>query len=147
MEKTNAPAAAGSYAVTAAVTDSSYEGSAQGILIIQKASPKLTWVNPGDVEYGTLLTASQLNAMADISGSFAYNPAIGTTLNAGIGQSLTGRFHAERHHQLRDGLSLRRLECSESKINRNGGQQEPCFWNSQSGIHWNNDRPCKTATN
>ena len=64
--KTNAPVAAGTYAVTAAVNDTNYQATAQGSLVIQKAMPSVTWANPTDIGYGTPLGAEQLNAMANI---------------------------------------------------------------------------------
>ena len=48
----------------------------------------LTWENPADITYGTLLTIIQLNATADVPGTFVYTPAAGTRLNAGLNQDL-----------------------------------------------------------
>lgn len=48
----------------------------------------LTWENPADITYGTLLTITQLNATADVPGTFVYTPAAGTRLNAGLNQDL-----------------------------------------------------------
>jgi uncharacterized protein (TIGR02145 family) len=53
-----------------------------------KKDPVITWSNPADITYGTLLSATQLNATADVSGTFEYTPAIGTQLNAGANQDL-----------------------------------------------------------
>lgn len=55
-------------------------------------TPTLTWSNPADITYGTALGATQLNAAADTTGTFVYNPASGTVLNAGAGQSLSVTF-------------------------------------------------------
>lgn len=38
---------------------------------------------PAAIIYGTALGASQLNATADVAGSFAYTPALGTKLEVG----------------------------------------------------------------
>jgi hypothetical protein len=46
-------------------------------------APTLTWTNPAGIVYGTTLGSAQLNASANISGTFAYNPSTGTVLNAG----------------------------------------------------------------
>lgn len=43
----------------------------------------LTWGSPASIIYGTALSASQLNAAANINGSFAYSPSNGTVLDAG----------------------------------------------------------------
>lgn len=57
-------------------------------LIVNKATPVLTWSNPLDITYGTLLSETQLNATADVDGTFAYDPAIGTQLEVGDAQEL-----------------------------------------------------------
>ncbi len=46
-------------------------------------TPIITWANPSTITYGSPLTAIQLDASANVSGSFAYNPANGTVLDAG----------------------------------------------------------------
>jgi flagellin-like protein len=55
-----------------------------------KATPTISWNNPADITYGTTLDSKQLNAVAknpingaDITGTFTYDPAEGTTPNAG----------------------------------------------------------------
>jgi hypothetical protein len=48
-----------------------------------KRTPILTWANPVAIVYGTALSASQLDAMANVSGSFAYSPAANTVLGVG----------------------------------------------------------------
>jgi hypothetical protein len=53
-----------------------------------QATPTITWSNPDDIVYGTLLSATQLNATASVPGTFIYTPALGTKLNAGSTQSL-----------------------------------------------------------
>jgi hypothetical protein len=52
-------------------------------LTVTKATPTITWQSPGDIVYGTALNATQLNATANVTGSFAYSPASGSVLNAG----------------------------------------------------------------
>jgi uncharacterized protein (TIGR02145 family) len=53
-----------------------------------KIDPIITWANPSDIAYGTLLSRKQLNASADVPGIFVYTPEIGTKLNVGINQDL-----------------------------------------------------------
>ena len=48
-----------------------------------KGTPILSWTNPAPITYGTALSSNQLNATANVPGSFAYNPTNGTVLNAG----------------------------------------------------------------
>jgi RHS repeat-associated protein len=45
--------------------------------------PLLNWTSPQPITYGTHLGSTQLNATAGVSGTFAYSPASGTTLQAG----------------------------------------------------------------
>jgi hypothetical protein len=53
-----------------------------------KKTPVITWANPADIIYGTLLSTTQLNATADVEGTFAYTPNIGTLLGVGANQVL-----------------------------------------------------------
>jgi len=57
-----------------------------------KKDPVITWANPADIVFGTLLSEQQLNATADVPGAFVYTPGIGTKLNAGTDQNLTADF-------------------------------------------------------
>ena len=59
---------------------------------VLKATPVVTWSNPADISYGTALGPAQLNATANVPGSFTYSPAAGTVLNVGTNQSLTLTF-------------------------------------------------------
>ncbi|HSP89611.1 MAG TPA: hypothetical protein VLN08_01830, partial [Vicinamibacterales bacterium] len=53
-----------------------------------RALPVITWADPAGIVYGTALSATHLNATADVAGTFVYDPAAGTVLNAGMGQTL-----------------------------------------------------------
>ncbi|MBI9047088.1 MAG: thrombospondin type 3 repeat-containing protein [Anaerolineaceae bacterium] len=54
------------------------------MLMILKADPVITWSNPADIEYGTSLSGTQLNATANLTGgTFVYDPPLGTILDAG----------------------------------------------------------------
>jgi MBG domain (YGX type)/Domain of unknown function (DUF4214) len=57
-------------------------------ITVDKAKPTITWDNPANITYGTPLGPTQLNATADVPGSFAYTPPVGTVLNAGPSQPL-----------------------------------------------------------
>ena len=61
-------------------------------LTVNKATPAITWTDPASIGYGTALSATQLNAIANIVGTFVYNPAAGTVLNGGAGQTLSVTF-------------------------------------------------------
>ena len=48
----------------------------------------ISWTTPAAISYGTALSSTQLNARASVAGTFAYTPAAGTVLKAGV-QTLT----------------------------------------------------------
>jgi sugar lactone lactonase YvrE len=56
-----------------------------------KTTPTITWAAPASIAYGTALSATQLDATANVPGTFVYNPAAGTVLGAGV-QTLTVTF-------------------------------------------------------
>ena len=82
------PTNVGNYNVTATINDANYQGSTTGVLVINKATPVITWNNPANIVYGTPLSSTQLNATANLAGSFVYTPAAGTVLHAGNNQTL-----------------------------------------------------------
>ncbi|WP_318347227.1 IPT/TIG domain-containing protein [Aquipluma nitroreducens] len=59
---------------------------------VRKAVPVITWENPKDIVNGTALSDLQLNAVANIEGTFVYNPIAGTVMNTGDLQELTVQF-------------------------------------------------------
>ena len=72
------------YNVVATLVNDNYYGSATGKLMINKADQVIAWTAPASIEYGTLLTASQLNAsLTTGDGGLTYTPAVGELLNAG----------------------------------------------------------------
>ncbi|HET7034120.1 MAG TPA: MBG domain-containing protein [Thermomicrobiaceae bacterium] len=84
------PTAAGDYAVVIHNTDPNYAvNDATATLHIAKATPVVSWTDPADITYGTALSSTQLNATANVAGSFAYTPDAGTVLNAGSNQTLS----------------------------------------------------------
>jgi N-acetylneuraminic acid mutarotase len=52
-------------------------------LVVNPATPPITWATPASITYGTPLGAVQLNASSTLVGTFVYTPAAGTVLNAG----------------------------------------------------------------
>jgi len=60
-------------------------------LVVNKAASTITWASPSAITYGTALSAVQLNATANVAGTFVYVPAAGTVLSAGT-QTLTATF-------------------------------------------------------
>jgi|GEM_PF-1094673 len=87
-----APVTAGNYAVVANIDDANYIGSVTGTMVIAKATPVITWATPAAVTVGTSLSSTQLNAIANVAGVFAYTPAAGTVLNTAGSQTLTAAF-------------------------------------------------------
>lgn len=61
------------------------------MLVVNKATPTITWGNPAAITYGTQLSAAQLNASATVPGGFVYTPPAGTVLTAGT-QTLSTTF-------------------------------------------------------
>ena len=57
-----------------------------------KINPVISWSNPAPLVYGTPLSGTQLNATANVPGTFAYAPPAGTVLKAGNGQKLIATF-------------------------------------------------------
>jgi len=52
----------------------------------------VTWASPAGITYGAALSGAQLNATANVPGAFAYNPPLGSVLNAGSGRILSVTF-------------------------------------------------------
>jgi hypothetical protein len=77
------PTNVGNYNVTATINDPNYQGSTTGILVINKATPVITWNNPANIVYGTPLGSVQLNAAATTPGTFTYTPPVGAVLSVG----------------------------------------------------------------
>jgi hypothetical protein len=53
------------------------------MLAVLRKTPVVTWSNAAPVTYGAALNNAQLNATANVPGTFSYNPPAGTVLNAG----------------------------------------------------------------
>ncbi|HEY6010425.1 MAG TPA: MBG domain-containing protein, partial [Nitrospirota bacterium] len=83
------PTNAGSYTVVGTVVSPNYEGSVSGTLVVNQATPVITWANPSEITYGTPLSEIQLNATANVSGIFEYSPSAGTILDIGQHQPLS----------------------------------------------------------
>jgi hypothetical protein len=60
-------------------------------LTVNQASPGITWAPPSAIQQGTALSATQLNATANVPGTFSYSPAAGTIPPVGT-QPLTVAF-------------------------------------------------------
>jgi hypothetical protein len=58
-------------------------------IAVNPATPTITWANPADIIDGTALGATQLDATANVPGTFAYAPAAGAVLGPGQHQALS----------------------------------------------------------
>ncbi|HEY5913970.1 MAG TPA: MBG domain-containing protein, partial [Verrucomicrobiae bacterium] len=75
----------GTHLLTAKATDND-SGSTASIPVqvtVLPPPPVLHWSNPADIVYGTALGGDQLNATANIPGTFTYAPPAGAILGAG----------------------------------------------------------------
>ena len=80
--------AVGNYKVRLIASNVNGTESKEVTINITKATPTITWNEPADITYGTVLNSTQLDASAWfgtklVTGTFVYNPTSGTTLNIG----------------------------------------------------------------
>ncbi len=87
------------------------DASAQTTLLVNLATPVLTWSAPTAIVYSTPLSAIQLNAVANITGTFSYSPAAGTVLNAGT-QTLKATFAPKDNKNYTDASAQTTLQVS-----------------------------------
>jgi len=76
---------AGTVVVTAtqAATTSFSTTTATASFQVAKAQPVISWATPAAIAYGTPLSSLQLNATANVPGTFTYTPAAGAILGLG----------------------------------------------------------------
>ena len=81
----------GAQSITATdMANATISGTESDILV--RATPQVTWSSPASIVYGTPLGAAQLDAVANVPGTFSYTPAAGTILDAGGGHTLSVEF-------------------------------------------------------
>jgi hypothetical protein len=86
-------ASAGTYNVTWTATPT--QEALLWLIAVQSvasSSPLVIWSNPAPIGYGAPLGTNQLNAAANVPGSFVYSPPAGTVLQAGSAQALSAIF-------------------------------------------------------
>jgi len=86
------PTTNGIYTVTISATNSF--GSTVSASLLLKVTPasrtvEIDWPTPAGITYGSPLSGAHLHATAAVAGTFAYMPAAGTVLSAGLHQALT----------------------------------------------------------
>ena len=78
---------AGSHALSVTFTPSDSRdytiATASVPLTVGPTQPTLVWPAPAAIPYGAALSSTQLNAAANVPGTFAYSPSAGTMLTAG----------------------------------------------------------------
>jgi hypothetical protein len=65
------------------VTASASGANSADFALRNLGTPVITWANPSNIVYGTPLGATQLNATANVPGTFAYTPDTGEVLDVG----------------------------------------------------------------
>lgn len=79
--------AAGTYTLSVVCTpsDTNYDVLTGTVTLVvkSKVKPKIIWFNPSAIVNPTPLGGTQLNAQANVPGSYTYNPAAGTVLAPG----------------------------------------------------------------
>ena len=70
--------------LTATVSDASFSTNPSAFdTVIYQQQPVVSWATPKAIIYGTGLSATQLDATANVPGSFTYSPAAGAVLPVG----------------------------------------------------------------
>ena len=98
----------GTYTLTVTFTPantSTYKIATASVNItVTKANPVIAWSAPASIVVGTALGANQLNATANVPGSFVYNPPAGHSTS---GRHTVSRrhIHTQRHNGLCSGNS------------------------------------------
>ena len=79
------PAGTNTLSVVFSPTDTTdyTNASAQVTIVVTPAAPVVNWGNPAAVAAGTALDGTELNATANVPGTFAYTPAAGAILPVG----------------------------------------------------------------
>jgi len=91
---TGAPVEAGAYTVLARFSGTTDYRAATALtdFTIAQATPLVTWGSLSSITFGTPLGTTQLDAQANVPGTFSYTPAAGTILGAGSSQTLSASF-------------------------------------------------------
>ncbi len=85
-------------------------------ITIERGTPTLNWPNPSPITYGTALGAAQLNATADVAGTFSYNPPVGTVLNVGNGHTLDATFTPQDAQNYKPAMATANLNVSPAPL-------------------------------
>ncbi|HUB82796.1 MAG TPA: FG-GAP-like repeat-containing protein [Bryobacteraceae bacterium] len=86
---------AGTYTILASYSGGGgFSGSSDNThtLTVNRATPSITWSNPASISFGSALSSAQLNAVANVPGTFVYTPPTGAVLAVGNNQTLSAQF-------------------------------------------------------
>ena len=114
--------------------------SAVLVVAVTPASPAIIWTNPASISYGTLLSGSQLNATANVPGTFAHAPAGGTALTAGTNllSAIFTPTDTANYYTVTSSVSLVVLRAPLTVVvnstNRPYGQTNPVFTGTIIGV-------------
>ena len=78
--------------LAAAPLDSNFKGVSFAPTLPAIATPVITWHTPAAITYGSALSSEQLDATANVPGTFVYNPPVGTVPPVGSNQTLSVTF-------------------------------------------------------
>jgi hypothetical protein len=111
-----------------------------GVLVVGRPALAITWPIPDSITYGTALSSNQLNATANLPGSFAYNPVNGAVLNSGL-NTLSVIFtptDTNDYNSVTDSVSLvvspASLTVTAANATRQGGAPNPAFTGTITGL-------------
>jgi mucin-19 len=111
-----------------------------GVLTVTDSGVIITWSSPAPTTYGSALGAKQLNATANVPGSFIYIPSNNTVLNAGT-NTLSAVFtpaDTTDYNGQTDTVSLvvlpATLTVTAASTNRAYGQINPSFSGTITGV-------------
>ncbi len=130
----------GPYVIASSLTDpkdrqTNYSVSlVNGTLTVGQAVSTLVWTNPVPIIYGAPLTFGQLNARANVPGSFAYTPTNGAVLNSGT-NVLSVIFTPTDSSGLHGHDQYGQPDRVARGVDRHGGQRRPDIWPGQSRFH------------
>ena len=111
-----------------------------GTLTVEPVTLMVTWANPASIIYGASLTTNQLNAIANVPGSFVYTPTNGAVLNTGT-NTLTTVFspndtvdYTNATNTVELVVSPATLTVTAASTNRVYGQPNPAFTGTVEGV-------------
>jgi hypothetical protein len=80
------------FVISSVLSNAVWQGLRAEGVTSSPSTPVITWRMPASIDYGTPLSALQLNASASVPGTFIYAPPTGTVLSAGASQTLAVAF-------------------------------------------------------